>query len=383
MTNEINDVNFKDYLKLPIMKIFIFGVCFCFFCVFLATFTNDTRSNWGYCKTQMQYQELNLRNASVELADAAYRKIQLSNNLVSQNSQLKTGLRNEIKIENDYIEYYKDKITGFSVQNWKNVIGKDLVLYLLPFIFVFAVAYWMLKDFYWVLDGQNMTIRHWVIPYLSVTTLLFLSNLIQSMITSIWYLEDKAWFYWNSYCYAPWSFLFTQFAFLGIWMACATVVSIFYCASSEKYLPNVDIYSPEGDCGVGNYISKVKKWTILGSAVLLLPLVAWIRILIDMQGGLSLWYLLTPIIIILLTFFIIIRQIRSVIKLRNNYIIARSSLGTNWQDIANLNIPPDPTLSYIGLDLWKFPTVIYPLLAGLWFLAEILGVAGKILQQVG
>ena len=374
---------YNNFVSSIYFRWWMFGLCLTTVSLIASFLVNDVRATNEHCLLQLEKQIENLQDANNELSLAQSRKKKFQELLLNESSSVFSTARVEIQRENEIISKIEKKIRGLEIESWNNELGWVLAVFYIPFILTFFIVVYLIKDFSWISDNSDEDVFYvsgWLKPFLFVIVFLTVISLIEGIITSVVPVDNKGWFSWNSFCHAPYSFGLIYITLAGAWIANAIPVAILFSASHQKHIPELNILSSKGDCGVGSYISLVKKWTFIGSLAVLIPLVIWIRIVIENHGGFSLGYLITPVFMMIGVYYLITRFVRNAFKIRQQYVEERSKLGESWPEIADQKLPPDPTLSYIGTEWWKLPTVVFPVLAGVWFFAEMLGVA-KVLMQ--
>ena len=369
------------YSHLPLFRLWFIGLLICGSALFGAVLTRDQPATGSHCASQEQYRIGNLGKVETELQQAIARLAILDKALTDESHRAFIPARDEIKTEKAVINRLEARIKGLEIPEVRPELLWIVPALFLPFVLAALIAYFMLKDFRWIMDKKKRKIIRWIWPYVTTVAILTLASTTESIFTSVWLLEDKGWFSWNSYCVAPLSFWLMRVAFLGAWLSLAFPVTLFYCAGRKKHIPDVRLMHPDGLCGVGEYINRLRKWTLLGSLAVVLPLIIWLKIVMQKHGGFSVGYLLTPTIEITGVLFLILKMAINAMKIRARYYAERTKLGNDWAEVASKKPPPDPTLSFVGTEWWKLPTVVYPVLASGWFLAEMLGVAQIILQQ--
>ena len=377
-------ITFRAFLSMGITRFYYIGLAIFFACVGAAVYLNQISCDWQYCKDQLTRQCSNLQQANQELEQAKLRLSGLKDILTDKNNPGFLTVRQEIKNEQQVIGRLQSRIRGLKIRpltayNLVFGLGWNLV----PFILGMGVAYWLLNNFAWMVqqeDGKPQ-LSGWQKPFTIIVALLFVTFCLQGVITGIVDFEKKAWFGAFSFSYAPWSFVFLNLMTLGVSMAFSVPVTFFYCASDKAYLPKVDLHNPRGDCGVGEYLSTAEHRTLVGSVTTFVPVVLWIRSITGMSGDISPGHLLTPLLIVLGALYLLVRQILCVVEIRKQYYQKVAALGKDWETVASIKVPPDPTLGFIGKEWWRLPTVVYPVVGGVWFFAEFLGVADVVLKQ--
>lgn len=188
----------------------------------------------------------------------------------------------------------------------------------------------------------------------------------------------KQWFGWDSLCISWVSFLSSQVALTGTFVAAAVPLSLFFCLFRPSRRPRYDAASPEIPSVVRDYLDALQfsalsgLIAIVGFAVLWL----WIATRQTTNDTFEPIYLL-PVASLILPAIVIGIMIASAHKLQGDYRTWRAGrLAKNRTE----EVPPDPTIRFLGENPLKLPGTIAAVLGLAWYLLDKLGVLQVILR---
>ena len=183
----------------------------------------------------------------------------------------------------------------------------------------------------------------------------------------------------DSHVVSPRAWALTLVSMIGVVAMFSIPVTLLWLLGSPDFAPkNVDPRAPDGECGVGPYVSFLHTWTILAFAFGVIPAILWIRYmsagaqftlayLVPVAGGLAILSAVAG------------RLIYNATLIRKQYRAAVADLAKTWRDVLDAKPAPDPTIAFIGESWWKLPATVGALLLAIWQVLEWTGAARIIL----
>jgi hypothetical protein len=232
--------------------------------------------------------------------------------------------------------------------------------------------------------------KRWAVVYGICGTALFSCHLLEQVFTSV-VPEDKQYFEWESYCISHWRFLLMRVAMLGTSFAQAYMVAVFAGLFHPQYIPELDLSDSDRAWGLRQYIDFLKKWSFVVLAAAVLIFVPYLKCLVWIQTkDFNAWYLLTPLSYLGAAGWLIGRAIFTAYQVRRQYYEARrkndDERATQTSDSRipekTTDLPPDPTLGFLGENPWQLPAGIVAVLFGAWIVIEQLGLSSIVLHRL-
>jgi hypothetical protein len=196
-------------------------------------------------------------------------------------------------------------------------------------------------------------------------------------------LKEKTWVGTDSFIASPAAWAWTLVSLIGVVLMFAQPMALTWLLSRTSLTPTeLQPLDPEGECGVGGYVTFLHTWTIIAVALLLVPAVVLIRVASAEQEWSQPVYLVPPIAGAVLTGVLVYRLVRNAIVLRLRYSRALGSLAATWDEVQKLKPAPDPTIPFIGENWWKLPATLGSLFVALWGVLEWTGAAKALIELV-
>jgi len=240
----------------------------------------------------------------------------------------------------------------------------------------FFVAWYSLKDAKRCFKDEIKIEKAWLCPYLILAGFLILWTLIEQTWTSI--LDtDKMWFGWDSFCVNPGAYVLMRLSMSADQFAFTCPLALFFLLSGKRYVPKIKLLDPGGRCGVGEYISFLQKWTFLGLIAGIVPIVIWLHEITRSHARFEAAYLITPVSSLAVIAFLIFRAVKNAYLLRSDYERVRAKvMGKSWSGEKAKNLPPDPTLEFLGDRFWKLPGVVVVVITAAYVALDALDFLG-------
>lgn len=346
---------------------------------FLSGSPTSITSDLFYCSEQQVEREKDLASINSKISVVDKRIQVFEQAMANPDSRLFLNARDNLAKEKKIKKSLEKKKKGLVISPMGDKYLFLILSLILPFALSIAVANYMLRDFSWLNGGVSSSRAKrvfWIVALLS-----WLIIVASAIFTSILTVDGKTWYDSSSFCVSVSGFSLLHLALLGSMLSLATPVTVAYLAADTKYKPHIELNSPDGRCAVGRYIDALKKWTFLGGVLMMGIALVWVDFVISQQGGILMAYLVVPFAFTGLLLLIMCRFLWNAYLIRKEYLEERTALGETWQEVVGNEVPPDPTLDYISNEWWRLPTVIYPVLGGILFVVEFLGI-GKVLVEV-
>lgn len=250
----------------------------------------------------------------------------------------------------------------------------ELALILFGLMAVFLVARFVLKDAQDTFHEKLNFKKVWIRPYLLMAGFLIASTLGEQVWVSI-IDTDKSWFGWCSFCISPWVFILMRLTYAADQFAITYALTMFYLLADERYVPKIKLDNPDGRCGVGKYVNLFQKWTFIGLTAAIFPIVWWLHVITVSPASFEKAYLITPISSLIVVMYLVFRGVRKASLLRRKYQEAcTEKMGQSWSAQKAKNLPPDPTLEFLGDKWWKLPAVVTAVITAALVALKVLGV---------
>lgn len=187
----------------------------------------------------------------------------------------------------------------------------------------------------------------------------------------------------DSHVVSPLAWYLTLVSMIGIVMMFGVPATLFWLMSSSDFVPR-QVYplSPDGQCGVGDYVSFAHLWTILAFVVGIGLGIGWIRYMSSGSATFASYYLIPFAAGDLLVATLAGRLVHNAMLLRGYYRASIRRLAGTWSDVAALKPAPDPTIPFIGENWWKLPATAGALVVAIWQVLEWTGASRVILDVV-
>jgi hypothetical protein len=185
--------------------------------------------------------------------------------------------------------------------------------------------------------------------------------------------EPKMWVGLDSFHVRERTWSFSVVSILGGVMMLSQPVAILWRLSDTAFVPAVEPTNPRGDCGVGSYVTFLHGWTMIGAMIALIPVVLWLRYVRTAPLEHGSVYLMPAVFGLGVVCLLDYRLVRNAIVLRERYRTELTKLGATTAAVENEKPAPDPTISFIGEDWWKLPSLLGGILFAVWAILEWTG----------
>lgn len=339
-------------------------------------------SNSFNCPLQAEERAKDLKKVTTNIKQTEDRIEVFKEAFVSKSSRYYVNAHKYLVEEKKILKSLENRKKGFEITPMSGKYVFIFIAFILPFFLSLAITQRLLKDFDWLSKDQELPPSRIGIVFWSLSIIFWLIIVVTAIFTSIVTVEGKTWYDSASYCVSEFAFIFIHIALLGSTMSLATPVTVAFVAADKKYIPPIKLQIPDGRCGVGDYIDALKRWTFWGSILVLGIALFWTDYVISQQGGISRAYLIVPFSMAALLLILMYCFLRNAYKIRQDYIRHRTALGATWAEVSSHEIPQDPTIDFISHEWWKLPTIVYPVLGTIFFLAEFFGMSKIIIEAL-
>jgi hypothetical protein len=137
------------------------------------------------------------------------------------------------------------------------------------------------------------------------------------------------------------------------------------------HLKTMNLDDPDGQCGMAAYLRFVEKLIVVGFGGGMLPL--YYALYMTVHPQFVFWYVLTPSTEFLILFVLVLRLVRNIYRIREEYDSVRQKIGP-WSVQNSAKIPPDPTIGFLGSQWWNLPASVVAVLTLGWVVLDFLGV---------
>jgi hypothetical protein len=318
-------------------------------------------------------------------AESKARLGQLETALITPGNPAYADARTAITLEESEKHRLKRKLDALNVETVKSSLGHFLIAF--PLVVVFALLAARLAAHQalaalggWSVGGKSTS---WRKSYWPWVLLIFCINTAREVSTSIIQTEDKSWFAWSSFCVSSEAWTLNLVTFFGVAMLVAYPAAVLWHFGRSNNRPMIlDWKHKDGQWGVGRYVLFLQTWSTLSLVALVLPGALWLRTFKG-DARFTSAYLLPGLVLLAAVLLISGRLIRNAILIRSAYRKAFEARGKTWQEIKAQNLPPDPTMNFLGEHWWKLPTVILAMLGLVWLIVEKVGISDLLLQLTG
>ncbi len=343
--------------------------------------TKITSSSFN-CPSQVDEREIDLKEVKSSIKQIEARMAVFREALESRASPFFVNAHNYLAEENKILQSLKDKKKGLEITPLAGKFIYIFVAFILPFFLSLVVTQWLLKDFGWLSKDRELPSSKLNLVFWSLSIFFWFVIMGTAIFTSIVTVQGKAWYDSSSFCVSEFAFIFVHISLLGSAMSLAVPVTVAFVGANKKYIPSVKFQNPDGRCGVGVYLDTLKRWTFWGSILVLGIAMFWIDFVISQQGGISRAYLIVPFCMTVLLLLLMVCFIRNAYEIRKEYNRLRTALGATWAEVKSHEIPQDPTLDFISREWWKLPTIVYPVIGAIFFVAEFSGISKIVIEAL-
>lgn len=348
--------------------------------ILLGNSPTSITSNSFNCPLQAVEREKDLEKVTTSIRQIEDRMDVFREALDSKFSQYFVNAHSYLAEENKILQSLKNKEKGLEITPMSGKFVLIFIAFMLPFFLSLVITQWLLKDFDWLSKDRELPPSRLSKVFWSLSIIFWLIIVVTAIFTSIVTVEGKTWYDSSSFCVSEFAFIVIHIALLGSTMSLATPVSVAFVAANKRYIPPIKLQNPDGRCGVGDYIDALKRWTFWGSILVLGIAISWTDFVISQQGGISRAYLIVPFSMAALLLLLMYCFLRNAYTIRKEYILHRTALGATWAEVSSHEIPQDPTVEFISHEWWKLPTVVYPVLGTIFFVAEFFGISKIVIE---
>ena len=369
--------------------LWLIGAITALLCCFTAVAVSNAKKSWdgkascfSRCKAQLSYRSDLIDKIDIELKAIKTRISTFKEALGNPNDKAFIPSRIELEHAIEREQLLKAELNKLEVSPVYPGIIWVVALLLTGSLVSFFVAKYVLFDAQKSFQNEISFKNRWKKPYFSIAGFLIGFTLIEQILASVMIVE-KSWFSWDSFCISVPAFILMRLSYAANQFAIAYALTIIYLISDTYYVPKVRLFSPDGKCGVAKYVSFVQRWTIIGMTAAFIPMIFWLRHLLESQMEFKYIYLLTILSSLAVVFFLVLRGIRCGYELRNKYEKAKESeMGLSWSSELETKIPEDPTHEFIGDKWWKLPAAVSVVIGSAWLLIRYLGIERLILDLI-
>jgi hypothetical protein len=330
------------------------------------------------CEIQLRRRAERLCQQQRDLATSEVRANEFRTALDRPTSPLFVEARAGLEREAVYRSSLKSQYKGleFSTSMWAP--GGQFLLLLLSLVAAYLVARKAafdageaiseLKDKTW---GTRELLLPWFVTLVVPAGPMLLTEYLGSMTD-----PNKTWFGYDSYCISHTTYYAVRLASVGVYMACAVPVAMFFRVSARTWRPEV---RGAGDSPVSyadfanyaefaGYAELVQRWCFWGLLLVFSFAAIWLKLAVSGVDAPNFYYAyllpalgLLPPLVVVGRFYLRMKELRREFK--------------KWEAsrLSGAAGMPDPTAKFLGDDPYRLPAVFVALAAAGWALLDKLG----------
>jgi hypothetical protein len=305
--------------------------------------------------------------------------------LIDQNSPSHVAARTALTLEEQVKKDLERKQQSVDIETLEHYLPKLIIALGLTVLLALAaarLATWHAIEVLgsWSPRGNS---KGWKKPYALFVTLIFVAHTTREVITSVLQTENKSWFAWSSFCVSSAAWTAMLVIAVGVAMVVAYTLTVLWHFGRSSVRPTLlDPDHSDGRWGVGRYLMFLQTWTLMSLVFLVFPIALWLRTVRN-DSRISPAYLLAPLVLFAAGLVISGRMIRNAVAIRRLYETQLGQMGNTWREIKERDLPPDPTISLLGENWLKLPTVIAGIFTFLWLILVQFGVSDFLLDLTG
>ncbi|MBN2545018.1 MAG: hypothetical protein JXB50_04415 [Spirochaetes bacterium] len=296
---------------------------------------------------------------------------------------IKENIYNELKSsynfeDLDYIQKEIDCLNKNSIFQFISfkigfiILLNFILLTLLSVIF----SYFLIKHANFIFLKQKKDLKIPIYPFFIFFFVIFILHLIHDFYQNF-FKNSQILYSWTSFCISIGGWIFTQLSYLGLTMICVYPFSILFVYSSKKYLLVLNKEQLIKTNNIEDYILFLQTWCIAGLIIGVVPVIFIIQIYQNSNDNLFPITLFLEISAILSIIFLII--FRLILRALNIKLWYHSKIKKKYNKD---EVPPDPSIIFLGEKWWSFPASILFIIGSIWAFIKFIGIVDFISKQI-